>query len=60
MEPTCPTFQADSLPTGFPHSSVSKESAFTARDTGSIPGSGRSTGEEKGYPPQYPWASLVA
>ena len=25
-----------------------------------IPGSGRSTGEGIGYPPQYSWASLVA
>ena len=25
-----------------------------------IPGSGRSTGEGLGYPPQYSWASLVA
>jgi len=29
-------------------------------DPGSIPGSGRSTGERIGYPPQYSWASLVA
>ena len=27
---------------------------------GSIPGLGRSPGEEKGYPLQYSWASLVA
>ena len=26
---------------------------------GSIPGLGRSTGEEIGYPPQYSWASFV-
>ena len=25
-----------------------------------IPGSGRSTGERIGYPPQYSWASIVA
>ena len=31
-----------------------------AGDTGSIPGSGRSTGEGIGYPLQYSWASLVA
>ena len=31
-----------------------------ARDSGSIPGSGRSTGEGIGYPLQYSWASLVA
>ena len=38
---------------GFPHSSVGKESACNAGDPGSIPGWGRSTGEEKGYPLQY-------
>ena len=31
---------------GFPHSSVGKESARNAGDLGSIPGSGRSPGEE--------------
>ena len=31
-----------------------------AEDPGSIPGSGRSTGEGIGYPLQYSWASLVA
>ena len=30
------------------------------RDAGSIPGSGRSTGDGLGYPLQYSWASLVA
>ena len=30
------------------------------RVSGSIPGSGRSSGEGKGYPLQYSWASLVA
>ena len=39
---------------GFPDSSVGRESP------GSIPGSGRSTEEGKGYPLQYSWASLVA
>ena len=34
-------------------SSVCKESACNAGDTGSTPGSGRSAGEGKGYPPQY-------
>ena len=38
---------------GFPDSSVGKEFACNARDTSSIPGSGRSTGEGKGYPLQY-------
>ena len=44
----------------FPDSSVGKESACNARDPGSIPGLGRSAGEQKGYPLQYSWASLVA
>ena len=44
----------------FPHSSAGKESACSARDPGSIPGSGRSPGEGIGYPLQYSWASLVA
>ena len=34
--------------------------AGDARDTSSIPGSGRSAGEGIGYPPQYSWASLAA
>ena len=45
---------------GFPQSSVGKESTCNAEDPGSIPGSGRSTGEGIGYPLQYSWASLVA
>ena len=45
---------------GFPHSSVGKESACNAGDTGSMPGLGRSSGEGIGYPLQYSWASLVA
>ena len=40
--------------TGFPCSSVSKESACSAGDTGSIPGLGRSPGEGKGNPLEYP------
>ena len=44
---------------GFPESSVGKESACNAGDPSLIPGSGRSTGEEIGYPRQYSWASLV-
>ena len=39
--------------------SVGKESACNAGDSGSIPGSGRSTGEGIRYPFQYSWASLV-
>ena len=44
----------------FPDSSVGKESACNAGDPGSIPGTGRSAGEEIGYSLQYSWASLVA
>ena len=45
---------------GFPYSSVGKESTCNAGDPGSIPRSGRSAGEEIGYPLQYsgleiPW-----
>ena len=39
--------------TGFPGGSEVKESASNAEDPGSIPGSGRSPGEGKGYPLQY-------
>ena len=38
---------------GFPHSSIGKESACNAGDPSSIPGLGRSSGEEKGYSFQY-------
>ena len=34
---------------GFSDDSVAKESAYTAGDQGSIPGSGRSPGEGNGY-----------
>ena len=47
-------------PLAFPDSLVGKESACNARDTGSIPGLGRSAGEGIGYPLYYSWASLVA
>ena len=40
-------------PLGFPCGLVGKESARNAGDLGSIPGSGRSLGEGKGYPLQY-------
>ena len=43
-----------------PDSSVGKESACNAGDPGSIPGSGRSTGEGIGYPLYYSWVSPVA
>ena len=39
---------------GFPCSSVGKESACSARDLGSIPGSGRAPGEGNGNLLQYP------
>ena len=42
-----------------PYSSVDKESACTAGDPSSIPGSGRSTGKGIGYPLQYSPSSLV-
>ena len=45
---------------GFPNSSVGKESACSAGDLSSIPGSGRSPGKGIGYPLQYSWAFLVA
>ena len=45
---------------GFLDSSVGNDSTCNAGDTGSSPGSGRSAGEEIGYPLQYSWASLVA
>ena len=38
---------------GFPCGSAGKESARDAGDLGLIPGLGRSSGEEKGYPLQY-------
>ena len=45
------------LPTpvlGFPCGSAGKKSACHVGDLGSIPGLGRSPGEGKGYPLQYP------
>ena len=38
---------------GFPHSSIGKESACSAGDPGSIPGSGKSPGEGNGNLLQY-------
>ena len=46
-------------PWGFPDSSVGKESACNAGDSGSIPESGRSPGGGIGYSLQYSRASLV-
>ena len=45
---------------GFSGGSAGKESACNAGDLGSVPGLGRSAGEEIGYPTQYSWACLVA
>ena len=45
---------------GSPGGSAGKESTCNAGDSGSIPGSGRSAGERKGYPFLHSWASLVA
>ena len=45
---------------GFPDSSAGKESICNTGNPGSIPGSGRSTGEGIGYPLQHSWASFVA
>ena len=57
-------WRRDRLPTpvflDFPGGSAGKESACNAGDPGSIPGSGRSTGEWLGYSLQYSWTSLVA
>ena len=44
---------------GFPDSSVGRESACNAGDPGLIPGLGRSAGEGIGYPLQYSLASLA-
>ena len=49
-----------SLDWGFSDSSVGKESACNTGDPGSIPGSGRSSGEGIGYPLQCSGTSLVA
>ena len=45
---------------GFADSLVGKESSCNAGDPGSIPGSGRFTGEGLGYPLKCSWVSLVA
>ena len=48
------------LKMGFWVSSAGKESAWNALHPGLIPGSGRSRGEQIGYPLQYSRASFVA
>ena len=45
---------------GFPGNSAGKESTCNEGDPGSIPGTGRSTGEGIGYPLKYSCASLLA
>ena len=45
---------------GFPGSSAGKESTCNAGDPDSVPGLGRLTGEELGYPLLCSWASPVA
>ena len=45
---------------GFPDSLVGKESTINAGDLGSIPGSGRFTGEGIGCPLQDSWSFLLA
>ena len=55
-----PYFMLFNVILGFPDISVGKESSCNAGDLCSIPGSGRSAGEEIGYTLQYSWASLVA
>ena len=42
-----------SMAQGFPDSSVGKEAACNEGDLGSVPGSGRSSGEGIDYPFQY-------
>ena len=42
----------------FPGSTAGQESTSNAGDTGWVPGSGRSAGEEIGDALQYSWASL--
>ena len=47
------SFRRSRMLLGFPDGSVVKESAYSAGDVGSIPGSGRSPGEGNGNPLQY-------
>ena len=44
---------SESIQMGFPGGSAVKNLPANARDRGSIPGSGRSSGEGNGNPPQY-------
>ena len=54
------SFRIDWFDMGFHGSSAGKESACSSGDSGSIPGSGWSTGEGRGYPLQNSRAFLVA
>ena len=64
MQETPVCWKRDRLPTpvflGFPCGSAGKESTCNAGDPHSIPGSGRSAEDGRGYPLRYSWASLVA
>ena len=42
------------LPKGFPSGSDGKAPTYSVGDLGSMPGTGRSPGEENGNPLQYP------
>ena len=57
VNPRSPALQVNALPSepckGFPDGSNGKAFACNAGDLGSIPGSGRSSREGKGYPLQY-------
>ena len=56
----CDRFEEIYKASGFPHSSVGKKSICNAEDPGSIPRSGRSAEEVRGYPLQHFGASLTA
>ena len=58
--PGFPFYYFIHLTVGFSDSSDGKESACSAGDLGSIPGSGRSSGEGIGYLLTYSWASFLA
>ena len=50
---TAGPIRGDTFSLGFPGGSDGKESACNAEDLDSVPGSGRSPGEENGNPLQY-------
>ena len=47
-------FHYMTLPKGFPSGSDGKAPTYSVGDLGSMPGTGRSPGEENGNPLQYP------